>query len=76
MKMIESDVDIRLTADEVLDHPWLCTNAEEAEAKRNNFFKNDFRFNVFEQMGLTKLGPSLGSASTTESTSYETSNSY
>lgn len=75
MKMIESDVDIRLAADEILDHPWLCTNAEEAEAKRNNFFKNDFRFSVFEQMGLTKLGLPTGSSSTTASTSFEASNS-
>ncbi|CAL8115243.1 unnamed protein product [Orchesella dallaii] len=56
-RMIEADSDARLTADEVLQHPWLAANSEEREARRRQMFQRDFRLTVFEAMGLSTLNP-------------------
>ncbi|CAG7825533.1 unnamed protein product [Allacma fusca] len=59
-RMIESDVDIRLCADEVLDHPWLAVDRDDCDQKRQRFYRRDFRFSVFEAMGLSNLPLSSG----------------
>jgi doublecortin-like kinase 1/2 len=56
--MLEMDPDLRLEADEVLNHPWLATSADDETKKRKMLARRDeFRFCIYDELGLNKVPP-------------------